>query len=68
MNLRWRRARDVFESQIPVTTGGFEKRFSSTRSNYLIHYKTFLLTGECAIKNYSNYIVLKYRKIASFFL
>ena len=30
--LQWCRARDSFESQIPVTTGGFEQRISCIRS------------------------------------
>ena len=30
--LRWCRARDLFGSQIPVTTGGFELRISCIRS------------------------------------
>ena len=32
---RWCRARDLFESQIPVATGGFELRISCIRSSYL---------------------------------
>ena len=36
--LRWYRARDLFASQIPVTTGGFELRISCIRSSYLTHY------------------------------
>ena len=36
-NLRWCRARDLFGSQIPVTTGGFQLRISCIRSSYLIH-------------------------------
>ena len=31
--LRWCRARDLFGSQIPVTTGGFELQISCIRSN-----------------------------------
>ena len=30
--LRWCRARDVFGSQVPVTTGGFELRISCIQS------------------------------------
>ena len=30
--LRWRRVRDLFGSQIPVTTGGFELRISCIQS------------------------------------
>ena len=37
IKLRWCRARDLFGSQIPVTTGGFEQRISCIRSSYLIH-------------------------------
>ena len=33
--LRWCHARDLFGSQIPVTTGGFELRISCIRSSYL---------------------------------
>ena len=33
--LRWCRARDLFGSQFPVTTGGFELQISCIRSNYL---------------------------------
>ena len=33
--LRWCRARDLFGSQIPVTTGGFELRITCIRSSYL---------------------------------
>ena len=33
--LRWCRAQDLFGSQIPVTTGGFELRISCIRSSYL---------------------------------
>ena len=36
--LRWCRARDLFGSQIPVTTGGFEVRISCMRSSCLTHY------------------------------
>ena len=32
--LRWRRARDLFGSQIPVTTGEFELRISCIQSSY----------------------------------
>ena len=32
------RARDLFGSQIPVTTGGFELRISCIQSSYLTHY------------------------------
>ena len=35
--LRWCHARDLFESQIPVTTGGFERRIFCIRSSYLTH-------------------------------
>ena len=35
--LRWCRARDLFGSQIPVTTGGFELRISCIRNSYLTH-------------------------------
>ena len=31
--LRWWRARNLYGSQIPVTTGGFELRISCTRSS-----------------------------------
>ena len=34
--LRWCRARDLFGSQIPVTTGGFELWISCIRSNYFL--------------------------------
>ena len=33
--LRWCRARDLFESQIPVITGGFELQISCIRRSYL---------------------------------
>ena len=33
--LRWYRAQDLFGSQIPVTTGEFERRISCIRSSYL---------------------------------
>ena len=33
--LRWYCDRDLFELQIPVTTGGFELRISRKRSSYL---------------------------------
>ena len=36
--LRWCRARDLFGSQIPVTTGGFELRIFCIRSRYLTHW------------------------------
>ena len=36
--LRWCGARDLFGSQIPVTSGGFELRTSCIRSSYLTHY------------------------------
>ena len=32
--MRWCRARDLFGSQIPVTTGGFELQISCIRSRY----------------------------------
>ena len=32
------RARDLFGSQIPLTTGGFELQISCIRSSYLTHY------------------------------
>ena len=35
--LQWCRARDLFGSQTPVTTGGFELRISCIRSSYLTH-------------------------------
>ena len=35
--LRWCRARDLFGSQIPVTTGGFEMQISCIRSSFLNH-------------------------------
>ena len=35
--LRWCRARDLLESQIPVTTEGFELRISYIRSSHLTH-------------------------------
>ena len=35
--LRWCRARDLFGSQIPVTTGGFELQISYIRNSYLTH-------------------------------
>ena len=35
--LRWYHARDLFGSQIPVTTRGFELRISCIRSSYLTH-------------------------------
>ena len=38
--LRWCRARDLSESQIAVTTGGFELRISWIRSSYLTHLAT----------------------------
>ena len=37
LKVRWCRARDLFASQIPVTTGGFELRISCIRSHYLTH-------------------------------
>ena len=36
--LRWCRARDLFGSQISVTTGGFELRISCIRSSYLTYF------------------------------
>ena len=33
--LRWCRNRDLFESQIPVTTGEFELGITCIRSSYL---------------------------------
>ena len=38
LKLRWCRARDLFGSQIPVTTGEFELQISCIRSSYLTHY------------------------------
>ena len=35
--LRWLRARDLFGSQIPVSTGGFKLRISFIWSSYLTH-------------------------------
>ena len=35
--LRWCRAQDLFGSQIPVITGGFELRISCIESSYLTH-------------------------------
>ena len=35
--LQWYRAQDLFESQIPVTTGDFELQISCMRSSYLTH-------------------------------
>ena len=35
--LRWCRAQDLFRSQIPATTGGFELRISCIQSSYLTH-------------------------------
>ena len=37
LKLRWCRARDLFGSQIPVTTGGFELRIIYIQSRYLTH-------------------------------
>ena len=37
IKVRWCRARDLFGSQIPVTTRGFELQISCTRSSYLTH-------------------------------
>ena len=36
--LWWCLARELFGSQIPVTTGGFEQQISWIWSNYLTHY------------------------------
>ena len=33
--LQWYRAQDLFESQIPVTTGDFELQISCMRGSYL---------------------------------
>ena len=43
--LRWFRARDLFGSQIPVTTEGFELRISCIRNSYLTlsHYGLYLM-------------------------
>ena len=41
--LRWYCARDLFGSQIPVTTGEFELRISCIRSSYLTHYSYLTL-------------------------
>ena len=35
--LRWCRARNLFGSQIPVATAGFELQISCIRSRYLTH-------------------------------
>ena len=56
--LRWCQVRDLFGSQIPVTTGGFELRISCIRSNNLtnllhmqeIRSSTFLLSLEFIIQ------------------
>ena len=37
IKLRWCRARDLFGSQIPVTTVGFELRIPCIQSRYLTH-------------------------------
>ena len=37
LKLRWCRARDLFGSQITVTTGGFELRISCIRNSCLTH-------------------------------
>ena len=37
LNCGWCRARDLFGSQIPVTTGGFDLRISCIRGSYLTH-------------------------------
>ena len=34
-NLQWYRARDLFGSQIPITTGAFELQISCKQSSYL---------------------------------
>ena len=39
--LRWYCARDLFVSQIPVNTGGFELRISFIRSSYLTQYAEY---------------------------
>ena len=38
IKVRWCRARDLFGSQIPVTTEGFELQISCIRSSYLTHW------------------------------
>ena len=42
--LRWCRARDLSGSQIPVTTGGFERRIFCIWSSYLTH-KSLWVSG-----------------------
>ena len=37
ISLQWCCARDLFKSQIPVTTGGFELQISCIQSCYLTH-------------------------------
>ena len=37
LTLWWCHARDLFGSQIPVTTGGFELQISCIQSSYLTH-------------------------------
>ena len=41
--LQWCSARDLFGSQIPVTTGVLELRISRIRSSYLTHYAISLM-------------------------
>ena len=36
--LWWCHAQELFESQVPVTLGGFELKISYIWSNYLTHY------------------------------
>ena len=41
--LRWCRARDLFGSQIPVTTGGFELQISSIQRSHYFVCKRFVV-------------------------
>ena len=52
--LRWCRVRDLFGSQIPVTTGGFELRISRIQSRYLIQSseKINFCILQCFITNF----------------
>ena len=60
--LRWCQSRDLFRSQIPVTTGGFQLPVCCIQSSYLTH-KTLLWSLQFAIQiNLEQQIIADFRR------
>ena len=59
LKLRWFRPRDLFGSQIPVTTGRFELPIFSMRNNYLTQYAISYLDWTLRPSGLDNYFECK---------